>query len=41
MINNMGNRGQIQGKWDLLIDGVKCDCGKFQISGECCMYKLD
>ena len=40
MINNMENRGQIQGKWDLFIDGAKFDFSEFQISGECCMCKL-
>ena len=35
MINNMENRGQIQVKWDLFIDGAN------KISGECCMCKLD
>ena len=41
MINNMENRGQIQGKRDLFIDGAKFDFSEFQISGECCMCKLD
>ena len=37
MINNMGNRDQIQGKWDLFIDGAKFNFSEFQISGECCV----
>ena len=31
VINEVGNRGQIQGKWDLFIDGTKFE---FEISGE-------